>query len=374
MHYARPASIQGDSPDYGNRRLVQAAVCRGGEWSLEETQLEAPGPREALVRLAASGVCRTDVELCESGVAEGAILGHEGAGVVEELGSEADGVLVGDHVVLSYQSCGDCAACKSDRPFACVRFGELNFGFTRIDGTSAYAAAGIKGHFFGQSSFATHTVTPVSSLIRVDRSLLLAMLAPLGCGFQTGAGTVWNSLDVRAGQGILIMGAGSVGLAAVMAARIAAADPIIAVDRDSGRLALARELGATHTVHTPEGDPVRRVARIAGNGLDRAVETTGDPRLEEEGLGLLTPGGSMALLAGGDGDGHSSFGVIQGDAVPHRFIPRLIDLWRQGRFPVHRLIEVYDFADINQAVADMERGETVKPVLRMDSIVGRCVH
>jgi aryl-alcohol dehydrogenase len=307
------------------------------------------------------------------------VLGHEGAGVVEEMGRAVKGVRPGQHVVLSYQSCGQCPECKEGRPAHCRRFWELNFGFARGDGSNALAASGVpsgqkpegvRGHFFGQSSLATHALATERNLVKVDGALPLDLLAPLGCGLQTGAGTVLNSLAVKPGASLAVFGTGSVGLAAVMAARIAGARPIIAVDRIPKRLALARALGATHCVDNRKADVARRVRAITGGGVDHVLDNTGDAGLYEVGIDLLKPGGSMALLAGGGGrgelpDGRRVFGVIQGDAVPQRFIPYLIELYREGRFPFDRLIKHFNFGDINRAIAEAKAGRVIKPVLRM---------
>ena len=354
----------------GSARRIRAAVLReaGRPLAIEDLVLEGPRDDEVLVRIVACGICHTDIDYCDSGGPGPVVLGHEGAGVVDAVGKSVKDVKRGDHVVLSYQSCGSCGACRRGRPTACAHFWDLNFGFARRDGSNALVANGVSGHFFGQSSFATHALATGRNLVKVPKSLPLELLAPLGCGLQTGAGTVLNALAVKAGESIAVFGTGSVGLAAVMAARIVRADPIIAVDIRPRRLALARVLGATHAVDNRKADVANRIARIAG-GCDHIVETTGDPTLHRLGLDLLDPGGRLALMTGG-GDqelsrGRQVLGIIQGDAVPQQFIPRLIGLYRQGRFPFDRLIRFYDFADINRAIADEKRGTTIKAVLRM---------
>jgi aryl-alcohol dehydrogenase len=353
-------------------RSIRAAVLRqpGAPLTIEELALEGPRDDEVLVRLAASGICRTDIHFCESGAGGAVVLGHEGAGVVEEAGKSVEGVSRGDHVVLSYQSCGGCQPCADGRPADCRHFWELNFGFQRLDGSNALDRNGVRGHFFGQSSFATHALATERNLVKVANTLPLDLLAPLGCGLQTGAATVLNSLAVQAGASLAVFGTGSVGLAAVMAGRIAGADPIIGVDIHPKRLALARELGATHGVDARTDDVATSIRAITGRGVDHVVESTGEGALYRAGVGLLNPGGSMALLTGGGGpgelpDGRKVFGVIQGDAVPQRFIPYLIELHEQGRFPFDRLVTFYSFRDINRAIADANRGDVIKPVLRI---------
>jgi aryl-alcohol dehydrogenase len=227
----------------------------------------------------------------------------------------------------------------------------------------------VRGHFFGQSSFATHTLATERNIVKVSKTLPLQTLAPLGCGLQTGAGTAMNSLGVHPRSSIAVFGTGSVGLAAVMAARIVGANPIIAVDIRPKRLRLAKELGATHLLNAGRCDPGEKIAAIT-RGLDYALETTGDPSIERTALNLLKPSGRLALLTGGGspaglpGDRQVP-SVIQGDAIPQEFIPRLIKLWQQGRFPFDRLVRFYDFRQISRAIADSIRGTTVKPVLRI---------
>jgi aryl-alcohol dehydrogenase len=337
--------------------------------------MEGPRPDELLVRLVGSGICRTDIDLCDygAGVADAVVLGHEGAGVVELVGGRVEGFKPGDHVVLSYQSCGQCPPCLAGRPSGCRRFYELNFGFQRLDGSNALARSGVRGHFFGQSSFATYALATARNLVPVAKDLPLEMLAPLGCGLQTGAGTVMNSLGVRAGTSIAVFGTGSVGLAAIMAARIVGADPIIGVDIRPKRLQLALELGATHAMDSRRGRIAGRIARITGRGVDYVVETTGSPEMQQIAIDALNPKGTVALLTGEPGtdglsEGRRTLGIIQGDAVPQRFIPELIALHRAGRFPFDRLLRYYEFDGINQAMADARRGRTIKPVLRMDEV------
>jgi aryl-alcohol dehydrogenase len=334
--------------------------------------MEGPRDDEVLVRLVASGICRTDIDFCDDwDEADGAVvLGHEGAGVVERVGKSVKSVKRGDHVVLSYQSCGQCRPCRSGRPAHCKRFWEVNFGFRRLDGSNAFQRSGVRGHFFGQSSFATHSLATERNLVKVSKDLPLEVLSPLGCGLQTGAGTVMNSLKVSAGSSIAVFGTGAVGLAAVMAARLVGADPIIGVDMRPKRLKLARTLGATHVIDNRRQDVAVRIADITGGGTDYVVETTGDPKMHRLAVDVLNPHGIVALLTGESGtnalpEGRKTLGIIQGDAVPQHFIPKLIELHRAGQFPFDRLLKFYDFNDINRAMADARRGVAIKPVLRI---------
>jgi aryl-alcohol dehydrogenase len=339
---------------------------------MEEIEMEGPRADEVLVRLVASGICRTDIDFCDHWVkADGPlVLGHEGAGVVERVGTEVKGVRRGDHVVLSYQSCGRCPPCRKGHPTECERFYEANFGFERLDGSSAYERSGVRGHFFGQSSFATHALATRRNLVRVSRDLPLGLLAPLGCGLQTGAGAVMNSLTVPKGTGIAIFGTGAVGLSAVMASRIVGAHPIIGVDMKPNRLALARALGATHTIDSRRADVAARIGQITGGGIDRVLEITGSPEMYQIAVDVLNPNGTVAIFTGEEGrgdltEGRKTLSIIEGDAVPQRFIPGLINLYREGRFPFDRLVRFYPLRQINQAMSDARSGDTIKPVLRI---------
>ncbi len=351
---------------------IQAAVLRKGDSQLNIESLELEGPRqdEVLVRLVASGICHTDIGFCDDWNEPPVVLGHEGAGVVEEAGKGVQTVKRGDHVVCSYQSCGQCPECLRGHPTGCERFWEANFGFARLDGSNALERSGVRGHFFGQSSFATHALTTERNLVQVSKDLPLALLAPLGCGLQTGAGTIINSLQVKRGQSVAVFGTGAVGLAAVMAARLVGANPIIGVDLKPMRLKLALELGATQVIDNRQEDVASRIAAITGSGVDYVLEITGAPGMHQLALKILNPHGTVALIATPSGStslthGRKTLGIIQGDAVPQSFIPKMIALYEAGQFPFDRLVRFYDFREINRAIADARRGDTIKPVLRI---------
>lgn len=352
---------------------IKAAVLRsGGPLKIETLEMDGPRDNEALVRIVSSGICHTDIGFLDGwdGMARPVVLGHEGAGIVEETGKKVKGVRPGDHVVLSYQSCGRCPECKRGHPSGCEFFYDANFGFHRLDGSNALWRSGVSGHFFGQSSFATHTIASMRNLVKVPKDLDLHILAPLGCGIQTGAGTVMNSLAASQGSSIAVFGTGAVGLAAIMAARIADAQPIIGVDVNQGRLDLALSLGATHVIDNSRREVTSGIRVITGGGVDYVLETTGDTKLGRTAVNILNPGGTVAHIAEPGREstlsgGRRVIGIIQGDAVPQLFIPRLISLYLDGRFPFDRLVRFYDFADINRAIDDSRKGATIKPVLRM---------
>ena len=365
---------------------IRAAVLEelGQPFVIDAVELEPPRANEVLVELAGVGICHTDLKMARGyhPVSLPAVLGHEGAGVVVDVGANVTSVAPGDQVVISFNSCGACPNCVSGHPAICDHFHQLTFACRRPDDGSSPLRRGdqvVNGYFFSQSSFATHAITTERNLAKVDGvELDLALLGPLGCGVQTGAGTVMRVLRPEPGSSIVIFGVGAVGLSAVMAAVVTGAGAIVAVDRQPGRLALAAELGATHTIDTSNIDPSALSAAVhscTGRGADHVVETTNVSAICEAAFESLAHGGTYAHVGGGGGSisldtgallaGRGVRGVIQGDSIPSEFIPELLELHRSGRFPFNRLITSYPFEDINQAVADMESGATVKPVLRM---------
>ncbi len=351
---------------------IEAAVVRqkGEGMKLESLVMEPPREDEILVHLVATGICHTDIDMMDEwDAATGpVVLGHEGAGIVERVGTSVQKIQPGDHVVLSYQSCGTCAECLRGHPYRCLNFYELNFGFHRLDGSNALRQSGVRGHFFGQSSFASDLLATERNVVKVPKDLSLHVLAPLGCGIQTGAGTVMNSLNVTRGKSIAIFGTGAVGIAAAMAARIVGANPIIGVDVKPKRLDLALKLGVTDTIINRRTNVLARVTEITGRGVDYVVDTTGDIEMQAKATSVLNPNGIVALLTGEPGSdnfpgGRRTMGIIQGNAVSQEFIPKLIDLYRSGAFPFDLLEKNYAFHEINQAIADAKRGITIKPVL-----------
>lgn len=362
---------------------ITAAVAREhhAPLAIEELDLDEPRPNEARVRMVAAGVCHTDA-IVRDGVYPTplpAVLGHEGAGVVEAVGSDVTTVRPGDQVVMSAAYCTHCRQCRSGRMAYCENLFAQDFGGRRTDGSTALSTRSgetISSHFFGQSAFATRANVVESSLIPVGPDVPLQTLAPLGCGMQTGAGSILNDLRPAAGSSVAVSGAGAVGLAAVMAARVAGCTTIVAIDVHDSRLELARELGATHTVNASAGPASEQLTSIVDGGVDYVLDTTALPAVLSDAAQALAVGGTLALVGAGAPGTMTTFEtgaslvkgwtfktIIQGSSVPQVFIPRLVDLWRQGRFPLDRLIRTYDLADINTAFADSASGATVKPVL-----------
>jgi aryl-alcohol dehydrogenase len=361
-----------------------AAVAReaGGDLVIEELELAEPLPHEVVVRVVGVGICHTDI-VCRDQwfpVPLPLVLGHEGSGVVERIGSDVTLVEPGDHVVMSLHACGACEFCRTSAPGYCSSHYDLNFSGRRPDGSATLHRGDeeINGHFFSQSSFATYALATEHNIVKVRDDVPLALLGPLGCGVQTGAGSVINSLGVTPGKSIAVFGTGAVGLSAVMAATIAGATQIIGIDVHEERLGLATELGATEVVNGRDTDAVEAIMELTGGrGVDYTLETTAVTsvaRQAVESLALLGTCGLVGVPPAGTEltlDFHSVLfgrfvrGIIGGDARAQLFIPTLIDLWQQGRFPFDRLIKSYPLSEINQAIADAESGATIKPVIEM---------
>lgn len=355
---------------------IQAAVTEaaGGTFTIEALRIDAPGPGQVLVRIVACGVCHTDMVMRDGAlpVPFPAVFGHEGAGVVAAVGPGVTGLAPGDHVLLSFDSCGACPACHDHQPGYCPEFFPRNFlGTLGPDQGGLWRGEDrIGSNIFGQSAFATHALAHPRNVVKVDADLPLHLLAPLGCGIQTGAGTVLETLKVEAGQSIAIFGAGAVGLAAVMAAAIAGAARIALLDRHVHRLELGRELGAT--------DIATGLEAMSGP-FDHIVDTTGVPALLGPAIDLLAPRGTLALVGAYPPEpklaidaaaimsvGRRIIGVVEGGIDPQRFLPELIAHYRAGWLPLEKLVRTYPFAAIDQAVHDSETGAVIKPVLLME--------
>ncbi len=363
--------------------LAQAAVVEKehAAFTFRNVIFEEPRADEVLVRMVATGICATDAHVRDQHIPAPlpAILGHEGAGVVERVGSTVTHLKPGDHVVLSYHSCGQCKPCLSSHPAYCDHVWEANFAGARLDGSIGVMSEGgaeLHAHFFGQSSFSTYALAHARNTVKVPDDIPLELLGPLGCGFQTGAGAVLKALAVNVGASIVVFGVGAVGLAAIMAAKIADAATVIAIDVNADRLDLALELGATHVINAREvTDVAVAIREVVPRGVEYVLDTSGRKENLDAGVAALAPMGRFGFVAfnphsGAVVDasrlsvGQQLFGIIQGDATSALMIPELIGLYRSGRFPFDRLIRFYDFADINQAFDDAGAGRVIKAVLR----------
>ena len=364
---------------------VTAAVARtaGADFTIETVELDDPRPDEILVRIAAVGVCHTDLVAREGAMpfTMPAVLGHEGAGVVEKVGPAVTKVAAGDRVAISFRSCGVCGRCQSGDPAYCYSMPMLNYIGMRPDGTKALSQGGeaVSSNFFGQSSFATYALAYERNVLKLPDDIPFALAAPLGCGVQTGAGGVMLALAAPAGSSILITGGGAVGLSAVMGAAIRHCATIIVVEPLAARRDLALELGATHVIDPVAApDLASAVRAVAPLGVDFAFDTTGRPEILTAVMACLAPKGVFGIVgippAGTPmpGDlgsvltfGQTVRGIIEGDSDPDVFIPELIAHWRAGRLPLEKLVKTYPFADINAAIAAQHHGDCVKVVLTL---------
>ncbi|KIX97594.1 uncharacterized protein Z520_06371 [Fonsecaea multimorphosa CBS 102226] len=309
-----------------------------------------------------------------------AILGHEGSGVVEQAGSEVKHVAVGDHVLLSFSYCGSCVPCRRGNVAYCRKGPHFNFGGSRLDGSKPFSLNGteINSSYFGQSSFAARSIVRGVCAVKVPPNVPLDILCCLGCGIQTGAGTVLNLLKPFVGASVAVFGVGSVGLAAIMAAaNFTPATKVIAIDIVDSRLQLATELGATHTINSTGKDVVAMIKDVTnGEGVDCALDATGNVAVIESMIAAAANNGTVATVGGAPrgkfvnieaaawiGRNVSYVGSCQGSSFPREFLPILVDFWSQGRFPIDRLVTKYPYTEINQAIADMHHGKCIKPVL-----------
>ncbi len=358
-----------------------AAVVRvpEGPFTLEEVELGDLHPGEVYVKIQASGLCHTDLNM-QHMLPMPAVVGHEGAGVVDEVGAGVDYVKPGDRVIVSWPACGVCDNCVEGKRYICENMFPMLFGGCRLDGSRTIKLGGeeISGCYFQQSSFATYAVARAEQLVKVEDDTPWEILAALPCGAMTGAGSVINELAVGPKDSFLSLGVGGVGQAAVMAAHLAGAYPIIAVARNPKRLELAMELGATHTVNAKTEDVAARILQIAPKGITRVLDSSGAVSSWVTAAAVLKAGGTFGVVAaaeaetlGGNPHAFLSKGIrvqfiMAGSAVPRLFLPKMIEWYRQGRFPVDRLVKTFAFADINEAVKATQEGTAIKPVVLMD--------
>ena len=360
--------------------VAALATDHDGPFVLETIVLEPPRADEVVVRLVACGLCHTDLSSKEGRTPFPlpAVFGHEGAGVVVEVGADVVSVRPGDRVLLSFASCGACRMCVNGHPSNCVEWGPRNLQRgTRPDRstTAHWNGEPLNANYFGQSSFAEVALAHERSVVKVPDDLPLPVLASLGCGIQTGVGTVLNVLRPMPDQSLIVFGAGAVGLAAVMGAAIAGVENIVAVDRVASRLDVARQCGATKAL-LPDSPELADVAD--GPGYDFAVEATGSPAVLAQAFSLLAPGGACAVVGAPAAGSQFTFdikflmrgrklvGVTQGDSDPRTTIPKLIEYYRAGALPLELITTFYPFAGINDAVEDALSGKSIKPVLRFD--------
>ncbi len=360
---------------------VKAAVLyeAGKPLVVEEVELDAPREGEVRVRLAASGVCRSDWHIIE-GVHESplpVVLGHEGAGWIEEVGPGVGHLRPGDAVVLTWlPHCGRCAQCRIGRPTQCSEVGWSELGLMR-DGTTRLHRGGRRIHHNTSSTFAEQTVVPAETAIPLDASIDIREAALLGCAVMTGVGAVRRTARVAPGQSVAVVGCGGVGLSAVQGAAIAGASPIVALDVAPAKLELAQRMGATHVVDTSRPDALARSRAILPAGADCVIEALGAAATLELAVRLSARGGTTVLvgLAAPDArltlepldmvfEERSVVGCMYGSCVPERDYPDLFELIREGRLRLGDLVETTcGLEAINEAFARMARGEGARTII-----------
>jgi aryl-alcohol dehydrogenase len=349
---------------------------QGDDFSLEEVELDGPRDDEILVRIVATGLCHTDIHLKDT-LPEAMfprVFGHEGAGVVEAVGPSVSGVEVGDHVVLSFRSCRACGDCANGLVGYCAAAMTLNYLGMRTDGSTTYSRDGspVFGNFFGQSSLSMHAIAYADNCVVVDKSVDLTKVAPYGCGFQTGAGTVLNVLKPEPADSLVVYGVGAVGLAALAAAKHLRVGTIVAVDPLQSRRDAAATYGAVGVDPTAD-EVVGKVKELTGGGASYAIDTTAISAVVKQAQQSLRSRGTLIALGLGAEEytidaldllqtGKVIRSSIEGDSDPQDMVPRLIELNRAGEFDVDALIATYPFSEINAAVADVLSGRVVKPV------------
>lgn len=365
-------------------KVKAALTTKPGELSIQTIELGEPKKNEVLVKITACGVCHTDAAGLYQiiPVALPAVFGHEGVGIVEKVGDAVETLKPGDHVIMSFPSCGVCENCKRNHPYACDIKDALFFEGTYKDGTKRLKVVDKPvSSFFGQGGFADHAIVDARNAVKVDPDVDLPALCSLGCGVQTGAGSVLNGLKPEPGSSLVVFGCGAVGISAIMAAKIAGCSRIIAVDVVESRLALCKEVGATDTVNAKECEDVVAAIKALtnGRGANYSVECSGIPALVVNAVNCLDAEGK-AVVASVTGDAKVEIamepmlmnmsrtlsGLVEGGSNPQTFIPQLVQYYKEGRLPVDKLVKYYKFDEIEQAFADSKSGVTIKPVLLME--------
>ncbi|TLD29807.1 putative alcohol dehydrogenase protein [Venturia nashicola] len=374
------------------RAIVTRGAHRDGKWNMEDILLRPIKDDELLVQMVASGICHTDVLFGDAAENIGGyprIMGHEGSGYVKEFGKDVKVAQVGDPVLLSFPYCSACQICTSGHPSHCVSAMELCFVGNKTCSPAASsnpsaATAEISASFFGQSSFASLSIVNESSVVNAKDLIKskdeMKIFAPLGCGFQTGSGSIYNVANCSPSDTVAIMGVGGVGLSGVMGAKIGGARTIIAIDRVPARLELAKEIGATHTINSDGMDMpalIKAVRHLTdGYGSSITMDTTGLPKLIAAGVEFTRRKGQYVQIGSASMDakieieifnfmasGKKFIGAVEGDIVPTEYIPKMIGWYREGKFPIDKLMKTFKADDFMGAIHEMHTGETIKPII-----------
>jgi S-(hydroxymethyl)glutathione dehydrogenase / alcohol dehydrogenase len=365
---------------------VRAVVLRepGRPVSVEEVELDPPRAQEVLVRIAAAGVCHSDVRLADGELGAGRwpmVLGHEGAGVVEAVGDGVAHVAPGDHVALSFvPACGACRACRAGRANLCEPAGRNGFAGILMDGTSRLHRDGeTLQHGLMTACFAERTVVAAAGAVKIPRELPLRQAALLGCGVVTGFGAVRNVAQVAAGDTVCVVGCGGVGLQVVAAARLAGAASIVAVDRGADKLELARERGATDLVDASHGDAAAAVRERTEGGADHAFEVVGRPDTVRLAWDAVRPGGQVVVVGlvprGVDVavpgieflSDKSLRGTYYGSGDAGRDLPELAELALAGELDLEGVVShTTDLDGVEEALGRLRRGEGARTVVVVD--------
>lgn len=351
------------------------------EFVKEEIILDEIESDEVLVKIKAVGICHTDIASTKSiyPFSYPVLLGHEGAGIVQKVGSNVKHISPGDHVVLVYAFCNNCENCLEGKPYICDEFYQLNTtGFSKSNKKKLALKNGEEvSNFFGQSSFAEYSIVSHQSLVKVDKDVPLEYLGPLACGIMTGFGSVVEKLKPNEGDSITVFGCGAVGLSAIIASKIAGCKDIIAVDVNDSKLEFAKKFGATKTINTTKQNLLQEVQNTVNKGVHHVVESTGNPIILQDALDITRLSGKVVVLSAVKKGSQVSIdfksiqsertliGTIMGSVNPHTFIPQLIHWYKQGKLPLEELITFYKLEDINEAVKDLKDGKIIKAVLKV---------
>jgi S-(hydroxymethyl)glutathione dehydrogenase/alcohol dehydrogenase len=362
---------------------VKAAVLYETKKPLRVEQVDLDGPKhgEVLVKIGAAGVCHSDYHFMNGDLPIGlpCVLGHEGAGVVEEVGEGVTTVKPGDHVVLLFRpNCGHCEFCSQGRPALCWMAGKFRNTGRMLDGTSRFHRDGVEIlHFLGVSCFSERTVVPEQGVVPIAPDIPFEVAALVGCAVMTGVGAVMNTARVVPGASVLVIGAGGVGLNCVMGARLVGADPIIVADVIDAKLEAAMDFGATHTVNARTHDLVEGVRELAKDGVDYSFEAIGNPKTMSAAFATLRRGGTatavgiapfgseMSINAGDLVYSEKTLkGSYYGSARPQADMPRLLELYQHGKLPIDKLItRRYKLEEVNEAYDALLKGEVARSVL-----------